>query len=162
MYSVCCCSCLCISAVASVKMSKENNPLSSVNTAWQFMCNLLLSPSTDWIIAACARAETQDDRPMAGRPLTPPPASMYLLCQCRCYVSNCFRSSWGICTTQVSFRDAVWPDISNSSLADSIWGSSVHPDWQVHQLLADVLVYFIEKSYARFLGVSPCVGHEEK
>eukprot|EP00904_Undaria_pinnatifida_P003349 jgi/Undpi1/13014/HiC_scaffold_7.g02678.m1 len=51
----------------------------------------------------------------------------------------------------VSFRDAVWPDMSNSSLADSIWGSAVHPDWQVHQLLADVLVYFIQKSYARFL-----------
>ena len=87
---------------------------------------------------------------------------MYLLRSCRFYISNCFRSSWVIGTTQVSFRDAVWPDISNSSLADSIWGSAVHPDWQVHQLLADVLVYFIDKSYARFLVVSPCVVHEEK
>ena len=54
---------------------------------------------------------------------------------------------------QVSFRDAVWPNDDDSSLAERVWGSNVHPDWQVQQLLADVLVYFIQKSYARFLEV---------
>ncbi|CAM9361745.1 unnamed protein product [Laminaria digitata] len=51
----------------------------------------------------------------------------------------------------VSFRDAVWPDLEDPALANRMWGSDVHPDWQVQQLLADVLVYFIQKSYARFL-----------
>ncbi|CAM9527097.1 unnamed protein product, partial [Laminaria digitata] len=50
-----------------------------------------------------------------------------------------------------SFRDAVWPDDDDSALAERVWGNAVHPDWQVHQLLADVMVYFIQKSYARFL-----------
>ena len=54
----------------------------------------------------------------------------------------------------------MWPDLEDSALADRLWGSGVHPDWQVQQLLADVLVYFIEKSYARFLEVSPCAIKE--
>lgn len=48
--------------------------------------------------------------------------------------------------TQISFRDAVWPDLKDPALANRLWESEVHPDWQVHQLLADVLVYFIQKS----------------
>ena len=63
---------------------------------------------------------------------------------------------------QVSFRDAVWPDLKDPSLADKLWGSEVHPSWQVHQLLADVLVYYIEKSYARFLEVSASTGKQNK
>ena len=55
---------------------------------------------------------------------------------------------------QVSFRHAVWPDDENPDVADRIWGSEVHPDWQVHQLLADVTVYYLQKSYARFLEVT--------
>lgn len=49
----------------------------------------------------------------------------------------------------------MWPNDEDSSLAERVWGSAVHPDWQVHQLLADVLVYYFQKSYARFLEVSP-------
>ncbi|CAN0305654.1 unnamed protein product, partial [Scytosiphon promiscuus] len=51
----------------------------------------------------------------------------------------------------VSFRDAVWPDLEDPALANRLWGNEVHPDWQVQQLLADVMVYFIQKSYARFV-----------
>lgn len=49
-----------------------------------------------------------------------------------------------------SFRHAVWPDDGDSTTAEAIWGSEVHPDWRVQQLLADVVVYYLEKSYARF------------
>lgn len=49
----------------------------------------------------------------------------------------------------------MWPNDKDSSLAERVWGSEVHPDWQVHQLLADVIVYYFQKSYARFLEVSP-------
>lgn len=49
-----------------------------------------------------------------------------------------------------SFRHAVWPDEDDSTTAEAIWGSEVHPDWRVQQLLADVVVYYLEKSYARF------------
>lgn len=52
-----------------------------------------------------------------------------------------------------SFRHAVWPNTSETSTAETIWGSEVHPDWQVQQLLADVVVYYLEKSYARFCEV---------
>eukprot|EP00904_Undaria_pinnatifida_P003964 jgi/Undpi1/13569/HiC_scaffold_8.g03228.m1 len=38
----------------------------------------------------------------------------------------------------VSFRDAVWPDQANSSLADRIWGSAVHPDWQIQVITFNV------------------------
>lgn len=55
----------------------------------------------------------------------------------------------------MSFRDVVWPDQEDSALAGRIWGSDVHPDWQVHQLIADVMVHFVEKSYARFFKVGP-------
>ncbi|CAM9361671.1 unnamed protein product, partial [Laminaria digitata] len=51
----------------------------------------------------------------------------------------------------VSFRDAVWPNQEDPTLAAHLWGRGVHPGWQLHQLFADVLVYFIQKSYARFL-----------
>lgn len=52
----------------------------------------------------------------------------------------------------------MWPNDEDSAMADRLWGSDVHPDWQVHQLLADVLVYVIQKSYALFLQVSPSTG----
>lgn len=55
---------------------------------------------------------------------------------------------------QASFRDAVWPDGSNDTVAMDIWGLGTHPDWQVQQLLADIVVYYIQKSYARFIDVS--------
>ncbi|CAM9420751.1 unnamed protein product [Ectocarpus sp. 13 AM-2016] len=50
-----------------------------------------------------------------------------------------------------SFRHVVWPDITDSSVADVIWGAKAHPPWQVHQLMADVVVYYMQKSHARFL-----------
>lgn len=52
-----------------------------------------------------------------------------------------------------SFRHAVWPNINDTSTAETIWGSEVHPGWQVQQLLADTVVYYLEKSYARFCEV---------
>ena len=52
-----------------------------------------------------------------------------------------------------SFRHAVWPVDENSSTADAVWGKKIHPSWQVHQLLADVVVYYLQKSYARFCDV---------
>ena len=60
-----------------------------------------------------------------------------------------------ISCTQVSFRDEVWPHLNEPALANRLWGARVHPNWQVQQLLADVLVYFIQKSFARFLEVRP-------
>lgn len=48
----------------------------------------------------------------------------------------------------------MWPDGSNDTLAAYIWGVGIHPDWQVHQLMTDIVVYYIEKSYARFVDVS--------
>ncbi|CAB1102602.1 unnamed protein product [Ectocarpus sp. CCAP 1310/34] len=53
----------------------------------------------------------------------------------------------------VSFRDAVWPQKEDYAAAEVIWGHSVHPDWQVHQLMADVVAYYLQLSYARFLEV---------
>ncbi|CAM9527033.1 unnamed protein product [Ectocarpus sp. 4 AP-2014] len=53
----------------------------------------------------------------------------------------------------VSFRDAVWPHKEDYAAAEDIWGHSVHPDWQVHQLMADVVAYYLQLSYARFLEV---------
>ncbi|CAM9468653.1 unnamed protein product [Ectocarpus fasciculatus] len=50
-----------------------------------------------------------------------------------------------------SFRHVVWPDIEDSSVAATVWGPKAHPAWQVHQLMADVVVYYIQKSRARFL-----------
>lgn len=58
---------------------------------------------------------------------------------------------------QASFRHVVWPEIDSPEVADRIWGAEVHPDWQVQQLLADVAVYYLQKSYARFLNVSKLV-----
>lgn len=55
---------------------------------------------------------------------------------------------------QASFRHAVWPDIKQTSLATRIWGRKVHPDWRVQQLMADLVVYYIQRSHARFLKVS--------
>lgn len=55
--------------------------------------------------------------------------------------------------TQVSFPDAVWPVPEDTALAGHLWEPQPHPGWQLHQLFADVLVYFIQKSYARFLEV---------
>ncbi|CAN0249051.1 unnamed protein product [Ectocarpus sp. 12 AP-2014] len=52
-----------------------------------------------------------------------------------------------------SFRHAVWPDINNSYLANLVWGEEVHPGWQAHQLMADVVVYYMQQSYARFAKV---------
>lgn len=52
-----------------------------------------------------------------------------------------------------SFRHAVWPDINDSAFASSIWGTDVHPPWRVHQLLADTLIYYLQKSYSRFAQV---------
>lgn len=51
----------------------------------------------------------------------------------------------------VSFRDAVWPNEEYYSFADKIWGPETHPDWITHQLMADVMVYYLQKTYARFL-----------
>lgn len=51
-----------------------------------------------------------------------------------------------------SFRDAVWP-VENSDFASLVWGENIHPDWEVHQVFADVTVYFLQKSYARFLNL---------
>lgn len=55
---------------------------------------------------------------------------------------------------QVSFRHALWPDINKPEVANRIWGEEVHPDWQVHQLMADVVVHYLQRSYARFVEVS--------
>lgn len=55
---------------------------------------------------------------------------------------------------QASFRDAVWPEGGDDQFALDIWGPATHPDWQVQQLLADVVVYYFEKSYSRFVDVS--------
>ncbi|CAM9485932.1 unnamed protein product [Ectocarpus sp. 12 AP-2014] len=52
-----------------------------------------------------------------------------------------------------SFRHAVWPDIKQNSLATRIWGRKVHPDWRVQQLMADLVVFYIQRSHARFLKV---------
>lgn len=38
-------------------------------------------------------------------------------------------------------------------MADAVWGAKAHPPWQVHQLMADVVVYYLQKAHARFLEV---------
>ncbi|CAM9369461.1 unnamed protein product [Ectocarpus sp. 13 AM-2016] len=58
-----------------------------------------------------------------------------------------------------SFRHAVWPDIKQASLATRIWGRKVHPDWRVQQLMADLVVFFIQRSHARFLKVYGTVSN---
>lgn len=90
----------------------------------------------------CVQRKVINHRMSNPNDIAPATARMSLLC-------NALHSM------QVSFRDAVWPDEEDSALADRLWGSGVHPNWQTQQLLADVLVYFIEKAYARFLEVSP-------
>lgn len=52
-----------------------------------------------------------------------------------------------------SFRHAVWPVVNDTAVAETIWGTNVHPDWKVHQLMADVVAFYFQKSYARFCEV---------